>query len=141
MSKPIFYAGQAVGCLMFGEGVIVEVHDSYPMLVHFITGKKWSYTLDGRYIELANPTLYPIEQYREIIANLPKPEPEKWKPNPGEWCLFSSESYKKSAWTLARYAQEATNGYMAKINGGLSTYDYCIPFTGELPKHLKGGAE
>ena len=135
MSKPIFYQGQAVGCLMFGEGVISSVRDE-TLSVDFAEDQH-AFLLNGAWMRRARPTLYPIDQYRSIIANLPAPQPEAWKPKPGEWCWFGSDQYRNSMAVLARFAQMGERGYMAKINGGYSCYNYCAPFTGELPEHLK----
>lgn len=130
MSKPIFYEGQAVGCLLFGEGVIKSLRLNFIHAV--INGVERMYYIDGKYYEKARPTLYPIEQYRDIIANLPAPQPEKWQPKPGEWCWFWDTI--KAETVLRRF--KMMNGNRFECNLGLRWLN-CAPFTGELPEHLK----
>lgn len=134
MTKPIFYEGQQVGCLMSGEGVVLEINENMAT-VRF---EDWvdDYFKNGAWLQHQRPTLYPIEQYRAIIATLPAPEPEKWQPKPGEWCWFWTNSIPEGV-VLARFEQEDNNTYMAKIHSWISCYDYCAPFVGELPEHLK----
>ena len=140
MSKPIFYEGQEVGCLILGEGVVTRIDAtelSFPIKVSY-KGFNDFYTLGGVYVDEGRPTLYPIDQYREIIANLPAPQPEAWKPKVGEWCWFGKEKYKHSFLTLARFICINEHGqYAAEYMAGIANYDFCAPFTGELPEHLK----
>ena len=131
MSKPNFYEGQQVGCLMFGEGEIVKMFPK-DMAVSFDCGIEDFYS-DGTYMQHSRPTLYPIEQYREIIANLPAPQPEKWQPKPGEWCWFWNWGYVVRLDQFAEYLLPSEN-YKTKTG---HWYKSCAPFIGELPEHLK----
>ena len=135
MSKPIFYEGQLVGCLMFGEGRVSEITEKtkYAVQVEFEHGCE-EYTNEGEYDLNARPTLYPIEQYRSIIANLPAPQPEPWQPKPGEWCLFwdNRDSYV----VIEQFAEFLMPSGNYKTKTG-DWYINCAPFTGELPEHLK----
>lgn len=136
MSKHIFYEGQEVGCLMHGEGVVVLIGDRAK--VEF-KSFKIAYSINGVLHDGCRPTLYPIEQYREIIANLPAPQPEKWQPKPGEWCCFWDCGHNE--FLVAQFKEYRNNSvYPYKIIAG-AAYKHCAPFTGELPEHLKGGAE
>lgn len=135
MSKPIFYEGQAVGSLMFGEGIIQSIGLDF---IHVIVKEVVrTHFVDGKYHQShERATLYPIEQYREIIKNLPAPEPEKWQPKEGEWCWFWN-NYNSYAAVIAKFAEILNKKYMAKINSELVDYPNCAPFIGELPEHLK----
>lgn len=138
MTKPIFYEGQQVGCLLHGEGVVGEVlltHESNIIKCVFKYIHLY-YTIDGRYATTTRPTLYPIEQYRAIVANLPAPQPEKWQPKPGEWCWFWENHNSKVA-VIAKFVEILNKKYRAEICGQLVYYTNCAPFTGELPEHLK----
>lgn len=130
MSKPLFYEGQEVGCLMHGEGVICEIGDRAK--VEF-KDFKIAYSINGALHDGCRPTLYPIEQYKQIIANLPAPQPEKWQPKPGEWCWFWSGNGIVVIEQFAEYLLPSKN-YKTKTG---SWYRNCAPFTGELPEHLK----
>lgn len=130
MTKPIFYEGQQVGCLMLGEGIVGSISDER-IFVTLERGKE-SYYLDGKYLKDSHPTLYPIEQYRAIIANLPAPQPEAWQPKPGEWCWFWDDI--KAETVLRRFS--LMNGNRFQCNLGLK-WQNCAPFIGELPEHLK----
>ena len=136
MSKPIFYEGQAVGCLIFGEGSILEIVEgaTYPLTVVFKHDQE-DYTFDGFYrVDAVRPTLYPIGQYREIIANLPAPQPEAWKPKPGEWCWFWDKCNEKESAVFRKFKH--TIDYVYMDERGVN-WQNCAPFTGELPPHLK----
>lgn len=134
MSKPIFYQGQEVGCLMYGEGVILEM-DSKNVCVRFDGGTE-EFDHDGQYMQHLRPTLYPIDQYREIIANLPAPQPEAWKPKQGEWCWFWDDNTNGCAVLSMLKSYHAESAYAFETAVG-SRYKNCAPFTGELPPHLK----
>lgn len=131
MIKSIFYEGQQVGCLMHGEGIVGSISNE-TVYVKIKRGET-TYYLDGKYLEDSHPTLYPIEQYRAIIANLPAPEPEKWQPKPGEWCLFWDDEFKFLI-VLAKFKRMVNNKFETEFN---ETWDNCAPFIGELPEHLK----
>lgn len=134
MSKPIFYEGQQVGCLMLGEGIVGSISNEKV----YVTVKRGenTYYLDGKYYRDSCPTLYPIEQYRQIIANLPAPEPEKWQPKLGEWCWFwVGNSNSAVLDKFQSYNDDMIRSKYKTIRGIF--YDNCAPFTGELPKHLK----
>ena len=134
MDKPIFYEGQQVGCLMNGEGVVVKV-DSVNVTACFNSNHVYNHKgvcYNGGIYLHSRPTLYPIEQYRAIIANLPAPEPEKWQPKPGEWCWFWDDI--KAETVLRRFS--LMNGNRFQCNLGLK-WQNCAPFIGELPEHLK----
>jgi len=131
MTNPIFYEGQAVGCLLFGEGVIKSLGLDFIHAV--INGGKRTYYIDGKYYENARPTLYPIEQYRQIIPNLPAPEPEKWQPKPGEWCWFWDDRSEGKQPVLSQFHAIEYGLFKATF----FQWQYCAPFTGELPEHLK----
>ncbi len=130
----IFYVGQQVRCLMFGEGRVAKIMETaiYAIRVEFQYDHK-SYTKDGKYRTDACPTLYPIEQYRSIVANLPAPQPEAWMPKPGEWCWFWSGGSVVRIDQFAEYLLPSKN-YKTKTG---NWYRSCAPFTGELPEHLK----
>lgn len=138
MTKPIFYEGQAVGCLMNGEGVVVKV-DSVNVVACFninhVYNLKGVCYNGGIYLH-SRPTLYPIEQYREIIANLPAPEPEKFQPKPGEWCFFWNNVNSNAA-VVAKFERMSHKNYIVNIRGSFIDYPNCAPFIGELPEHLK----
>ena len=127
----IFYKGQQVGCLMFGEG---EIHSLDNSFINVELNKVIrTFYRNGAYYEYARPTLYPIEQYREIIANLPAPQPEKWQPKPGEWCWFWSGNGIVVIEQFAEFLMPSGN-YKTKKG---CWYRSCAPFNGELPEHLK----
>ncbi len=134
MSNQIFYIGQQVGCLMYGEGRVYQILEElvYPIRVEF-QDNPTEYTKDGKYYTASRPTLYPIDQYREIIANLPAPQPEKWQPKPGEWCWFWNGDSVVVIGQFAEYLMPSGN-YKTKTG---DWYRSCAPFTGELPEHLK----
>lgn len=131
MSKPIFYEGQQVGCLMFGEGVVTQIAN---LIIAKMEGGNQSYYHSGAFCEAARPTLYPIEQYRAIIANLPAPQPEAWQPKPGEWCWFWDDD--SQFIVVAKFVKITKNGKF-KAQFEYYPWDNCAPFTGELPEHLK----
>jgi len=131
MSKPIFYEGQEVGCLIFGEGKVTEITD-VNIYVDYGDCIR-TYNSDGSYFYYSRPILYPIDQYREIIANLPAPQPEPWKPKPGEWCWFWNVGH---VVRLEQFAELLTPSLRFKTKKG-NWFDNCAPFTGELPEHLK----
>jgi hypothetical protein len=134
MSKTIFYEGQQVGCLIFGEGRVAKIIENsiIPIRVEFKNGFL-EYTNEAKYNANAIATLYPIEQYRSIVANLPAPQPEKWQPKPGEWCWFWSGGSVVRIDQFAEYLLPSKN-YKTKTG---NWYRSCAPFTGELPEHLK----
>lgn len=134
MDKPIFYEGQQVGCLMFGEGVIKKMDSSY---IHVkTTDSIRTFYKNGKYMNVARHTLYPIEQYRAIIANLPAPHPEAWQPKPGEWCRFWNDN--AEFFVVGKFDKIDKSGTRPySIFGSDFWYMYCAPFTGELPEHLK----
>jgi hypothetical protein len=129
----IFYEGQQVGCLMFGEGVIELLDNSFINVQ--VDQHIRIFCINGAYYKYARPTLYPIEQYREIIANLPAPQPEKWQPKPGEWCWFWDGDMKERAF-IARF-KGMYDGCFMFGNYQAPRFQHCAPFTGELPEHLK----
>lgn len=129
MKKKIFYEGQHVGCLMFGQGMIVQM-DPKVVSVSFNSGIEEFYH-DGTYMQHLRPTLYPLSQYREIIANLPAPQPEAWKPKPGDWCWF----YENPKYAIIDRFKEMNENLYRNISG--YTYSNCAQFVGELPEHLK----
>ena len=131
MSKPIFYEGQAVGCLLFGEGVIKSLGLDFIHVV--INGVERTYYIDGKYYENALPTLYPIEQYMAIIPNLPAPQPEAWQPKKGEWCWFWDDVKNSSEHPVLDRFKSIENGKFKAYY----PWDNCAPFKGELPEHLK----
>ena len=134
MSKPIFYEGQQVGCLMYGEGRVSEIKEADIFTIRVTFGcSNQLYTKEGKYYEKRRPTLYPIEQYREIIANLPAPQPEAWKPKPGEWCWFWSGNGVVVIDQFVEFLLPSGN-YKTKTG---CWYRNCAQFTGELPEHLK----
>lgn len=134
MSQPIFYEGQQVGCLIHGEGKLNQIKDGYIYVDYGDIIR--TYCSDGSYYNHSRPTLYPIDQYREIIANLPAPQPEAWKPKPGEWCWFwdQGDSCVSFVSIFKSYDADRIHPYMTAVN---IRYQYCAPFTGELPLHLK----
>lgn len=140
MSKPIFYEGQAVGCLINGEGIVRSIlkKNQERVIVEFEPdGRLIEYSLFGYKNPLSfKPTLYPIDQFRSIIANLPAPQPEAWKPKPGEWCWFWDTGDRATAIVskFASYDKEEPYPYLTAID---IRYESCALFTGELPPHLK----
>jgi len=131
----IFYEGQQVGCLKNGVGTVVSVYTAsvdFPVTVKFSAGSQ-TYSLCGVCDYNSYNTLYPIEQYREIIANLPAPQPEAWKPKPGEWCWFWNWGYVVRLDQFAEYLLPSEN-YKTKTG---NWYKCCASFIGELPEHLK----
>lgn len=139
MSKPIFYEGQAVGCLINGEGIVITIDKEFQdrVIVEFEPdGRLIQYSLFGYLNPLSfKPTLYPIDQFREIIANLPAPQPERWKPKPGEWCWFWDNEYRCAVLNIfVGIEADKQFKYISKTG---TSYENCAPFTGELPPHLK----
>jgi hypothetical protein len=133
--KTIFYEGQQVGCLMYGEGVVRRVveESTYPVRVDFLEIKYESYTKDGKRLDVNNATLYPLAQYREIIKNIPLPEPEAWQPKEGELCWFWDEY--STACILGKYSAMSGSLFTAK---GYSNWQNCAPYIpGELPPNMK----
>lgn len=136
MSQPIFYEGQVVGCLMYGEGKVNRILENDRIIVKNADGLM-AYKANGSIdttIE-SRPTLYPIDQYREIIADLPAPQPEPWKPKPGEWCWFWDNNDNSA--TVAKFIRIYKKKYIAKVGYFEISFPNCAPFVGELPPHLK----
>jgi hypothetical protein len=131
MSKAMYYEGQEVGCLMFGEGVIDKM-GSMTISVSFDGHGIEDFYTDGTYMQHLPPTLYPIDQYREIIANLPAPQPEAWKPRLLEWCWFWNDIGKMQP-VLSKFIGIEDGQFRAEFH----KWCYCAPFTGELPEHIK----
>lgn len=131
MTKPIFYEGQQVGCLMSGEGVVLEINEKM-VTVRFEDGVD-DYFKNGAWLQHQRPTLYPIEQYRAIIAGLPAPQPQKWQPKPGEWCWFWDDEIIKNA-SLRKFNYYHGTHFFDELE---ASWDNCAPFIGELPEHLK----
>lgn len=131
----IFYEGQAVGCLINGEGIVRSIlkKNQERVIVEFEPdGRLIEYSLFGYENPLSfKPTLYPIDQFREIIANLPAPQPEAWKPKPGDWCWFWDDSTRIGVLDQFQYA-DSGRYYTSKVD-----WQNCAPFTGDLPPHLK----
>lgn len=132
MSNPIYYQGQQVGCLMYGEGVVLEINSNYVCVQ--VDGGTEEFYHNGRYMKHSRPTLYPIDQYREIIANIPAPQPEAWKPKPGEWCWFWDQCDEKESAVLRKFKH--SSNYRYTDEKGVD-WQNCTPFVGELPEHLK----
>ena len=57
---------------------------------------------------------------------------EIWQPKAGEWCWFWDENYTTAI--LAKF-ENISNGLFVEHHG--NTFDYCEPFIGQLPTHLK----
>ena len=140
MSKPIFYEGQAVGCLINGEGIVITIDKEFQdrVIVEFEPdGRLIQYSLFGYLNPLSfKPTLYPIDQFREIIANLPAPQPEAWKPKPGEWCWFWDKGENCISVVSRFNSYDANKNYPYMTSTG-AVYKNCAPFPGEMPEHLK----
>ena len=68
----------------------------------------------------------------EIILRVD--EIEKWEPKAGEWCIFWDNSHTNEA-MIARYSYFHKHHYPMSIPN--TCYQNCMPFTGELPPHLK----
>ena len=63
----MFKVGQKVWCLIFGEGVVVDVgvaeYQTYPVDVEFLKGGREDYTADGKlYEDDDEPSLSVIEE-------------------------------------------------------------------------------
>jgi hypothetical protein len=133
MSK--FHIGQSVYCLKKGAGVVNEFSslNNYPVSVSFLkNGEVYqqSYTADGCYhIGDLTPMLYPYKP--QIIV------PDKWIPEPNQWCLFW-DGVNPNRVLLRRFVRMDVLGAVYVDNIG-ELFDNCIPFTGDVPKHLKGG--
>jgi len=134
MSK--FHVGQSVYCLKSGAGVVSEVDsidESYPVRVNFLQWKevyRRVYTADGyHHIGDLTPMLYPYKP--QIIV------PDKWIPEPNQWCLFW-DGVSPNRVLLRRFVRMDILGAAYVDNIG-EFFDNCIPFTGDVPKHLKGG--
>lgn len=137
MDKPIFYEGQAVGCLMNGEGVVLEIKESMVTVRFKDDLGVDDFFNNGAWLQHQRPTLYPIEQYRAIIANLPAPEPEKWQPKPGEWCCFWNDQFEFFVVGKFDKKTEGLEAHHYTMLGNFYSYMHCAPFRGELPEHLK----
>ncbi len=59
-------------------------------------------------------------------------ELELWQPKPNEWCWFWDRSADKFA-NISRFKEL----YKDKFKSVNCTWNYCAPFIGELPPHLK----
>ena len=55
-----------------------------------------------------------------------------WQPKVGEWCWFWDENYTTSI--LAKF-ENISNGLFVENHGNI--FEYCEPFIGQLPTHLK----
>jgi len=131
--KTIFYEGQQVGCLMYGEGTVHFTCDDLSLTVIFKDDYQRSFNFDGRYQSISRPTLYPIEQYRDIIKNNPLPEPEEWKPKQGDLCWFWDYNVEGAR---VGYFKEMNEGYFVCKDAG--DYGFCAPYiAGELPPNMK----
>ena len=131
-----FHRGQSVYCLKSGTGVVsnIEAGDYiFPVRVNFFKDGgviQRAYTSDGYYEQDdLTPMLYPFEP--QIIV------PDKWIPEPNQWCLFWDESQPNRV-LLRRFVRMDILGAAYVDNIG-EFFDNCIPFTGDVPKHLKGG--
>lgn len=58
---------------------------------------------------------------------------EPWQPKPGEWCWFCDEDMNFTI--LGRYAgyEDGAHICVQYTYGNYKSYDYCEPFTGQLP--------
>jgi hypothetical protein len=59
-------------------------------------------------------------------------EIEKWEPKEGEWCWFWDEHYTTAI--LAKFLEKTNEGYFEHHS---NSFEYCEPFIGTLPTHLK----
>lgn len=57
---------------------------------------------------------------------------ELWQPKVGEWCWFWDENYTTAI--LAKF-ENISNGLFVEHHGNI--FEYCEPFIGQLPTHLK----
>ena len=57
---------------------------------------------------------------------------ELWQPKVGEWCWFWDENYTTAI--LAKF-ENISNGLFVEYHGNI--FDYCEPFIGQLPTHIK----
>lgn len=57
---------------------------------------------------------------------------KRWIPKKGEWCLFRQDGFKNKRYTLTQYSHTTENRYEALDD---SSYSYCEPFIGNLPKY------
>ena len=55
-----------------------------------------------------------------------------WQPKVGEWCWFWDENYTTAI--LAKF-ENISNGLFVEHHGNI--FEYCEPFIGQLPTHLK----
>jgi hypothetical protein len=62
--------------------------------------------------------------YRSIIS--------LWKPQEGEWCWFWDEHYTTAI--LGKFTEKTNKGYFEHNS---NSFEYCEPFIGTLPTHLK----
>lgn len=67
----------------------------------------------------------------------------KWKPQPGEWCWFwNNDKQPFLAQLECAYDEEyitvqGLHGSLADLSDACFSFEYCEPFIGELPTHLK----
>ena len=66
-----------------------------------------------------------VKTYEKYNMNSIKP----WEPKKDEWCLFYSDLGEVAV--LAKFVKEE-DGLYGAASGGF--YEFCIPFTGTLPK-------
>jgi hypothetical protein len=120
----LFYIGQSVGCIVYGEGRVVDIVEgsSHPIAVKIITGAKNYYRHDGAWAYNARPTLYPIKQYRELIERI---EPPKSEPTD---ILTGGKVY---AWNDGN---EICRGYLLNINPD-TMYPFKIRVWGAAPRN------
>ena len=94
----------------------------------------------GDWVHIPSLNTEPVQYYSDLChLGL-----ELWQPKVGEWCWFWSKSfpkpqllpfrsYFKNSFYSTEYGVTIFNEVLYKCN----YFDYCEPFIGQLPTHLK----
>ncbi len=82
----------------------------------------------GEWVDIPSLNTEPV-QYRSDLCHLGL---ELWHPKVGEWCWFWDENYTTAI--LAKF-ENISNGLFVEHHGNI--FEYCEPFIGQLPTHLK----
>ena len=82
----------------------------------------------GDWVDIPSLNTKPV-QYRSDLCHLGL---ELWQPKVGEWCWFWDENYTTAI--LAKF-ENISNGLFVEHHGNI--FEYCEPFIGQLPTHLK----
>ena len=116
------------------EGQITELDiedtaDVVPLEVTFSNGTIHYFTADGKLSDFLPRVL----TFKPQQLDYSRPQ---WQPKEGEWCWFWDEGDITS--TLSQYKKGQLGNSIDSVGTG---WNFCAPFIGELPPHLKGGSK